>query len=126
MICDYKVMRLTFKQIADLINSDECWPSKMSPWEAGHIFTPTGLLPQTPRLEFLYENCLQGQLAHYRRKGKTVPALSGTVALHCFCVGSSGNLCPPAACVSHSVAHHRQSTGPSTQEALHKCTGGTS
>lgn len=37
LICDYKVMRLTFKQITDLTNPDECWPSKMSPWEAGHI-----------------------------------------------------------------------------------------
>lgn len=37
LICDYKVMRLTFKQITDLMNPDECWPSKMSPWEAGHI-----------------------------------------------------------------------------------------
>lgn len=125
MICDYKVMRPTFKQIADLINPDECRPSKMAPWEAGHKFTPTWLPPQTPDLEFLYGNCLQGQLANYRRKGKTVPALSGTRGSSArFTVYVSAPLVtcvlPQGVCLT-TTAHSSQCTEPSTQEALRKC-----
>lgn len=125
MICDYKVMRPTFKQIADLRNPDECRPSKMAPWEAGHKFTPTWLPPQTPDLEFLYGNCLQGQLANYRRKGKTVPALSGTRGSSArFTVYVSAPLVtcvlPQGVCLT-TTAHPSQCTEPSTQEALRKC-----
>ena len=66
-------MRLTFKQITDLMNPDECWPSVMSPPEAGHTLTAMRLPLQAPRLEFLYGNCLQGQLANYRGKQKISP-----------------------------------------------------
>lgn len=102
-----------------------CRPSKMAPWEAGHKFTPTWLPPQTPDLEFLYGNCLQGQLANYRRKGKTVPALSGTRGSSArFTVYVSAPLVtcvlPQGVCLT-TTAHPSQCTEPSTQEALRKC-----
>lgn len=62
-MCDYQVMRLAFKHITDLMNPDECWPSKVSPWEAGHIPTPKRLPPQSPLLKLP-----QGQLISQLQK----------------------------------------------------------
>lgn len=46
LICDYKVMRLTFKQITDLMNPDECWPSK-DVTLGGWLHSPWGCHPDT-------------------------------------------------------------------------------
>lgn len=127
LICDYKVMRLTFKQIAGLMNPDECWPSKMSPWEAGHILTPMRLPPQTTMTGISLWKLPAGTISQLQKIIENQSHLSmPLIALKCsslFNVSASpGSLYLPPRHVSFIYlcipqAVHRGCT----QEALHKC-----
>ena len=68
LICDYKVMRLAFKQTTEPVTLDERWPSKMTPCLAGCILTPKGLPPQPLGMKFPYEKHLRDNQLITRRK----------------------------------------------------------
>lgn len=113
-------MRLAFKQMADLMNPDECWPSKTLPWGGWpYTYSNEAATPDTtPRMSLW--KLPAGTISQLQKKRENQSqSWVALVALQCLCVSHPNSLYPPlGVCLTH---HCIPQAVPRTQH-----TGGTS